>query len=1392
MVETSDVTNNEVATRASHLVAIGASAGGLEAIQNFFDHLDSEPPVAFVVIQHLSPDHKSLLVELLSKRTALPVMEARDGMAVAARTVYVIPPGKMMTIRNRELQLSQKDTGDKSNHAIDIFLESMAEDASDRAIAIILSGTGTDGTKGIAAVHRKGGAIFIQEPETAAFDGMPRSALSVDAPAIIAPPEEMPYELLQLIAAPGYPNFTEDQPDDATLKTIIFILRQSTGCDFNHYKQPTLLRRLARRMSILKLSSLQEYLKYLRERDDEPKMLCKDFLIGVTRFFRDDEAFDLLYRDVLPAILTRQAADEQLKIWVTACSTGEEAYTIAILVDRLLKERKQRMDVKIFATDIDAAALETASKGSYPATVAHHIEPQIFHEYFIVRDDVCQIIPSIRKQIVFAKHDIGNDPPFIKNHLVTCRNMLIYMNASLQKKVLTTLQYSLEPAGYLMLGPTESLGTAGASLEEIDRRWKIFRKRPDATKSSLSFLDSYGGTGYQSRSRTPRPGNAAQKTILDDLRAALMEDFEYAALYVTRNYDIKEAVGAYDSYLTLPGKRLQLNLLKMVSSELAGILTNAIQTVRSTTRPVVMKNLTYREGDTTKLLNISVRPADPVHGNDVVMVILGACSDITKPKRSEADDQQLSAGNKDLLEHNLQLEAEVQTLRGSLQTAVDGLETTNEMLQSTNEELLSSNEELQSSNEELQSLNEELHTLNTEHQLKIQELIQLNDDLNNFFRSTDIGQIFLDRNLRVRKFNRAATEIVSLIDGDIGRPITDIATRLHSSDLSADLQEVMLTGKPIEREIKHTGGKTSIMRLLPYLKQEKESDGIIITFVDTTELKQLDTIIRTVFDATLSNIIAMRAVRSGNRIVDFQIITANKSAAHLLGQNRSEIIGESFRKLMVKQVEEGFFEKYISVVETGRILHNDARMTWNTDSGWYTVMGVKMDDGIVLTFTDIKSRKASEEQMRTQYNELMGAREALRALTNELEEKVRVRTQALSESEERFRLITTGSNDALWDWNITSNTFWWSDSFYNQFGYKDPKTTQSYLFWLSGINPDERDRVRRSLDEAINNGQTQWSAEHSFLKDDGAYAKVLDRAYILKDEYGTPYRILGSMLDVSQLRAAQANAAAYEAYSKKLETVNKELEQSNYALQQFASVASHDLKEPLRKIEVFSGLLGKQIETGIEKDYVTRIQGSSARMTSLIDDLLKYSSLANVPVFEPVELGAVVDQVISDIEVIVREKNVDIIHDGLPTIDAVSGQMRQVFQNLIGNAIKFTAADRHPEIRISCQRVAQKVLDLPEDVTGDFVQVNIADNGIGLEMQYAARIFVIFQRLHNRDTFQGTGIGLAIVKKIMDVHNGLIAVNSEPGKGSTFKLVFPLLQEVDHAEISSISGFPRN
>ncbi|RYY20174.1 MAG: chemotaxis protein, partial [Chitinophagaceae bacterium] len=548
------------------IVAIGASAGGLEAIHDFFDHMPGKPDVSFVIIQHLSPDHKSLLVELVSRHTQMSVAEAGENMQLLRNCIYVIPNNKLMTVENNRLVLEAKKTNYSPNNAIDFFLLSLAAEKKHRGIAVILSGTGSDGTRGIEAVKKAGGLVIVQDPETAKFNGMPNSAIQSGVVDHIIAPKQMPEEILRYLAEPV---LQETQPvGEQQLDEIFTLIHKEAGNDFHFYKLPTINRRIFRRMSMIECNNIDDYLEKLRIDAGERLQLGKDFLIGVTKFFRDSEAFELLKEQVLIPLIRSKRDGDTLKIWVCACSTGEEVYSIAIALDHLLTEANKVLEVKIFATDIDEAAIDIAARGCYPRLVERDIPAPLLRKYFLPKENQYQIIPMIRKQIVFAKHNVAKDPPFINNDLVTCRNMLIYLNPMLQQKVLAVLLYGVMVNKYLLLGPSESIGALKDDVTELSSKWKLYRKlretriagqfAPERTESRINKTD---------RSflvKTPdRP-----KTFWDDLKEALNEDLSFAAFYIDAGFNILEAAGNYSKFLSMPRKVLQLNLLSMIPQEL--------------------------------------------------------------------------------------------------------------------------------------------------------------------------------------------------------------------------------------------------------------------------------------------------------------------------------------------------------------------------------------------------------------------------------------------------------------------------------------------------------------------------------------------------------------------------------------------------------------------------------------------------------------------------------------------------------------------------------------------------------------------------------------------------------------------------------------------------------
>ena len=1490
-------------------MAIGASAGGLEAIHEFFDNMPVSGNISFIIIQHLSADYKSLLVELVSKHTDMKVYEATHDTPIERNCIYVIPNDKLLTVAEGKLQLSEKNFEKSPNTAIDTFLKSLAEDQGPRAIAVILSGTGTDGSRGIEAVHLSGGMVLVQDPISAKFDGMPNSAIATGFVDYILSPELMPEQIFSHIKENPARKYAAAL-DEKHLPDVLHLIEKSCGYDFHNYKTPTIMRRIARRMQQIGKNTFEAYYEHLQSAPDECRILGKEFLIGVTKFFRDTPAFTIFEQEVLPDLVKTKASGSSLKVWATACSTGQEAYTLAMIIDNYLRTVGKDIELKVFATDIDIDAVEQASKGVFPATAVEDVPTPFLSRYFLKQGDQYIIEPSLRKKIVFARHNILKDPTFIKNDVITCRNMLIYMNSILQRKVLSTLQYSLNTGGYLFLGPSEIPASISSTLSEVNGKWKIYRKLFNERQYQPS---TFSTTGQLKNSREIRSSASSReswvaKELAEDFKNILTEEYGFAAVYIDKNYEIKEAVGDFRKYLSLPQKIVNLNVLKMVSPELSIALNTAIRKALKEGNKVTLNSVRVREGAEEKYINLLVKP--PASREGYMMVVFGEGHEVTFTK-STTEFSQHSAESATYIN---ELEEELKETRINLQMAVESLETTNEELQSSNEELLSANEELQSSNEELQSLNEELHTLNTEHQLRIKELIELNDDLNNYFRSTEIGQLFVGNDMRIRKFNPAVVKLINLIESDIGRPIEHISTNIQDKNLLPDIREVMYNGKVVEKEVTLKSNTVSLMRILPYIRQDKQIDGVVITFYDISRIKELDNIIKGIFNSSQSAIMAFHSKRNkAQEITDFTWMAANHASDEFLKKDNAEYMSKSLKGELPTLVKNGFFDKLVQVVQTSQPLRTEMVLE-QAEGQWFDVVATRMMDGLVITLTNINEKKEAEEKLRRNYHELIRAKENLKTLNASLEQKVAERTQDLAESEERFRLIASSTSDVVWDWNLVNNELWWSDSFYNLFGFdKADPAVQSGAFWLDRVHPDDRERVNTSVQEAINKGTKGWTIQYRFRKADDSYVILLDRGSVVTDEAGVPYRMLGAMADVTKVEHTEQQLQEkndelqqvlqefrfvtdfmpqmvwvtkpdgyHEYYNKRwydytgldqdtsqdkgwslvlhpddydrtwvvwrhsletgenyeieyrmrgsdgtyrwflgraiplrdeagniikwfgtctdihdqktmsdvlelkvkertqeLQDANTELEISNNELMQFASVASHDLKEPLRKIHMFSNIIKERYMAESPSgalDYMNRIIRSSARMTKLIDDLLTYSRLSINTLFESTNLNSIINEVLSDLELFITEKGAVVTVDDFPNMEVVPGQMRQVFQNIISNALKFSRPDVPPHITITSELIAEPDFEAAAANRGEYCRISIADNGIGFDEQYTAKIFTIFQRLHSREKYEGTGIGLAITKKIIEKHNGWITARSTAGGGSTFVIILPLRQ----------------
>ncbi|WDF70723.1 chemotaxis protein CheB [Sphingobacterium oryzagri] len=1095
-----------------YVVGVGASAGGLEAIHDLFDRIPAEIDAAFVLIQHLSSDHKSLLVELVSKHTHMKVLEATENQQVERSCVYVIPNDKLITIRNGRLRLSLK--GEKvPNNAIDNFFVSLAKNSGSQAIAIVLSGTGSDGTLGIEAIKEHGGMVIAQDPQTARFDSMPVNAIKSGNVDYAVPVSMMYEKLADYISLAPVRALENGEVEEKVVNEVFELVHQRTDHDFSLYKTPTIYRRIGRRMKALNIGTVDAYLETLKNSEQEVETLGKEFLIGVTRFFRDQAAFKILETKVIPAIIDSKIDKDVVKIWVCACSTGEEVYSVAILVDRYVKQAGKELDIKIFASDIDEASLEIASRNSYPESFKKDIPEDLFNEYFIQDGQSISVVPHIRKQVVFAKHNVIKTPPFIKNDLICCRNMLIYMNSLLQQNILNTFHFSLNPNGFLFLGPSETVNPIKDGVKEINSKWKIFQKTGNIPRTTEFVGTERSGIKRQFPITLPKK---PKKTSEELFQQYVVEQYGLVGVFIDKNFEIKDTVGNYKRFLSLPDKRLEVNLLKMVPKEISYLLNNTIRAVWKENISKSLKRLKIKHGADDIVVNIEVSPANADLEKPFTLIVFRQVDTdldaISAAPPIATDEHQTS--------YLFELESELSEVRSNLQIAIEEMDTTNEELQSSNEELLSANEELQSSNEELQSLNEELHTLNAEHQQKIKELIELNDDLNNYFKSADIAQIFVDASGRIRKFNPAAVDMVNLIEADIGRPINHISNNIHYDHFLKDIDESLKTANAIpEREIELKNGRLCLLRILPYVRIDGQIDGVIITFVDITTLSELSNIIVGVFKTSLSAVLVFTPVRNARReIVDFKCFTANNTAESIAEVQHGNMVNLLLRKQLPALYSDKLFEQLKDIVGTEENLQTEILLD---NQQWYIVTATNIGDFVAVTYTDVSERKKSEQSLKKNYNELVNVRESLKTLNTELETRVRERTLSLTKSEDRFNLVSQATNDTIWDWDLVNNTIWRSQNFTSMFGYESTEETQTTSFWYEKIHPDDIKRVRNSVFTAINEQKEVWQAEYRFAKMDGDYAEILDRGSIQHDKNGVAYRMVGSVVDVTDIKQAE-------------------------------------------------------------------------------------------------------------------------------------------------------------------------------------------------------------------------------------------------------------------------------
>ncbi len=963
-----DVSPSERGGLKIPVAGLVASAGGLDASKKFFTSMPADSGIAFVLIPHLDPEHESLMAELLTRHTSMPVVE---GMGVLANRVHIIPPNKNMTISGGVLRLSGPVDRGNWQTSIDLFLRSLADDQQEKAICVILSGTGSHGTVGLEAVKAAGGMAMVQDPRTAGYPSMPESAIATGLADYVLPVDEMPEALLKYVQH-GYVTGSnvvagDEFPDH--LNQVLALLYARTRFDFHSYRKKTLGRRLARRMGLSHFDDVPKYLAHLREHPEEVKRLARDLLVTVTRFFRDPEAFSALEKEAIAPLVQVKDGGEPLRVWVPGCATGGEAYSLAMLLLEHQGATKNSWRPQIFATDVDEQALEVARRGIYPEGISDDVSPERLDRFFTrVNESAWQISKHVRETVTFAVQNLITDAPFSRMDLISCRNLLIYLEPEMEKKIITLLHFSLKAGGYLFLGPSETVGRQSDLFEPVSKKWRIYRRIGPARADGLQFPAMHTEPPRAKAQPAGRP--EAPSRLADLAQQRLLRRLGVACVVINRDYEILHFAGPTEDYLVQPAGPTTQHLLSLARKPLEpklrvlirrALRENAAQSIKG----IVMRN----EGDIRRV-NIEAEPLSPSKHSTGLLLI--SFQEEPTPAGGPLGEAQ-SRDETSEPELVRQLEQELETTRDDLQGTIEEMESANEELKASNEEVMSMNEELQSANEELetskeelQSLNEELSTVNSQLHDKVAEVESASNDMANLLNATHIATVFLDAGLRIKLFTPPATRMFKLIPSDVGRPIGDLVTRFTDLDLLREAQEVLRDLTPREKEVLTEDGRWCVRRIMPYRTLDNRIDGVVITFVDITERKAAaDAVIRRLAAVVENSVDAIFS-----KDLDGTIRTWNGGGERLYGYSREEGVGRSVRMLVPEDRAAEWTEvmatlargEHLEQLETERIRKDGQRRAVSL-----TISPIRDSDGTVVnasvTGRDISRSKQLEREV---------------------------------------------------------------------------------------------------------------------------------------------------------------------------------------------------------------------------------------------------------------------------------------------------------------------------------------------------------------------------------------------------------------------------------------------
>lgn len=1362
------------------VVGIGASAGGLDAFKKLIKAIPVDSGMAYVLVQHLDPNHESKLTELLQKVTSIPVIAIEDDIKVEPNRIYVIPSNKVLVATDGVLQLAPrpKKSPTERNLPIDLFFTSLAIIHQTHAIGVVLSGTGSDGTLGLKAIKENGGITFAQEEASADYPDMPKSAIQAGLVDFIYSPDKIPEKLQEVIQILNSPTTIEQnlaEEDEEAYKEINALLHIRKGTDFTFYKQTTIRRRILRRMAINKSTEVGFYLQFLRDNPEEQDILYQDFLIPVTTFFRDTLVFENLCTNVFPKLLSNKQAGEPIRIWVAGCSTGEEAYSMAICIKEFLGSHASMYveeRVQLFASDLSEPAISKARKGIYTKSELSDISHKRLSEFFTKTNGSYQINRQIRDFCVFTRHNFLKDPPFGKIDLLSCRNVLIYMEPYLQKRALTTFHYALKPNGFLLLGNSETTSGVPTLFSTVTKNEKLYIRK-DVPSSFKHVVSQRAESNLKGSKETPKTENMRsdfQKTA-DEI---MLSKYTPASVVINEAMDIVQYRGSTSRYLEQTSGKPSHNLLVLAKHGLAFELRNILHKTRKGKATVKKENVPAEiNGD---LINTTIEAIPLPNMIEPHYLLLFYDTGIIDRKESSFETGQLetktTSNAKDL--RIKQLELELTQTREDMRSITEDQEAANEELQSANEELLSGSEELQSLNEELETSKEELQSTNEELMVVNHEMISLNEQIataRNYAESivANIREplLVLDKSLRVKTANKSFYTTFKLNEKETeGNLIYNLGDKQWDIPELQNLLEKILPEKSFfnDYEVTHTfpmvGRMIMLLNAREVLSKNDEEKLILLSIEDITD----KAIARLKIEESEKRFTMMFmqspfafAVLKGN---DMVITLANDSIKKVWDKGKN-IEGKPLLTVLPELKLGNLPALLTNVYETGKPYYGYEMLIPIKRKG-------KLED-VYFNFVFQPYREADET--------ISGVAIIAYEITTEVNAQKRI-----EESESKFRLMAELMPQKVWTCDANGNKTYFNTTLFNYTGmtYDELKGDG----WEKIIHPDDWKKNKKLWKESIKTGKP-YQSENRMLRSDGNYLWHLTRAVALKNDDGKIKMWVGSKTEIQEQKevlekAVLKRTTELEEVNKKLlfessekEKRSEELAKMNKELEAFAYVSSHDLQEPLRKIQTFADLiLQNEVLSESGQKYFSRIEDAATRMRTLIEDLLSFSSLNSTDItFETIDLQSIVEYVKSDFKETIKQKKATFDTSKLGKANIIEFQFQQLMQNLVGNALKFSQPNIPPHIVISSNIVKGIKIKHPNIISEKYYcHISIADNGIGFEKEYYDKIFEVFQKLHGKEKYAGTGIGLAIVKKIVENHRGIISVSSELNKGTTFDI----------------------